>query len=566
MIIKPDALTAEIDASIARHGASRQSLVAVLQDIQLRFQGISDLAIQTLAHRMGVSPVEVYGVVSFYPLLDTGRRGRFLVRLCRTVGCDTAGKDAVAQQLRNDLGVDFGETTKDGLFTLEWVNCMGLCDKGPALSVNERHYTRVTAAKVHDILASCRRSDLLGALTAAQAQADLPIRDDMTLASLEKTRGLRAALRMSPEQVRDTVRDCGLRGRGGAGFPTGLKWSLAAKAPGARKYFICNAAEGEPGAFKDRATLIQWPDVVFEGMTIAGYAMGATEGILYLRGKYAALQERLESCLRQRRTDGLLGENILGDTGFTFDIRIHRGSGAYACGEETALIESMEGKRGEARNRPPFPVLQGLHGMPTVVNNVETCAWSTAIFALGSDWFTGLGTEKSKGPKLFSVSGDVKRPGVYEFPLGVRLEEVLRAAGGENAKAVAVAGASGPCVPAKDFGRAMHYEDLSSNGAVIVFGPQRDMLHVAENFLEFFVDESCGQCAPCRLGGAALLRGVRKLKQGVCSSRHVQDLSALGDTMRLTCKCGLGQSCPILFQSIVSHFGDEILGRTPTAV
>lgn len=560
MLAKPDALAEVIDDSIARHGASRHTLIPILQDVQRRFHTISDLAMQTIARRMGIPPVEVYGVVSFYPLLSARRRERFRIGLCRTVGCDMAGKDAVAQQLRNDLGVDFGETTPDGRISLEWVNCMGLCDKGPALSVNKRYYTRVTAAQVNDILAACRENEPLWEDADAELHADLPVHGDMTMAGLDNARGLGAALAMSPRQVRDVVCGCGLRGRGGAGFPTGTKWNLAAQTPGARKYFVCNAAEGEPGAFKDRATLIQWPDVVFEGMTIAGYATGADEGILYLRGKYASLRERLEECLRRRRQEGLLGGNILG-ADFSFDIHIHLGSGAYVCGEETALIESLEGKRGESRNRPPFPISQGLHGMPTVVNNVETCAWTTAIFAKGPEWFTGLGTDKSHGPKLFSISGDVERPGVYEFPLGVSIKEVLRAAGGQEAKAVAVAGASGPCLPAKDFDRALCYEDLGTNGAVIVFGPRRDMLHVAENFLEFFADESCGQCAPCRLGSVALLHGVREMQRGRCTSRHLRDLCALGETMRLTCKCGLGQACPVVFQSIVTHFGDEILGR-----
>jgi [NiFe] hydrogenase diaphorase moiety large subunit len=328
-----------------------------------------------------------------------------------------AGKDAVAQQLRNDLGVDFGETTPDGRISLEWVNCMGLCDKGPALSVNKRYYTRVTAAQVNDILAACRENEPLWEDADAELHADLPVHGDMTMAGLDNARGLGAALAMSPRQVRDVVCGCGLRGRGGAGFPTGTKWNLAAQTPGARKYFVCNAAEGEPGAFKDRATLIQWPDVVFEGMTIAGYATGADEGILYLRGKYASLRERLEECLRRRRQEGLLGGNILG-ADFSFDIHIHLGSGAYVCGEETALIESLEGKRGESRNRPPFPITQGLHGMPTVVNNVETCAWTTAIFAKGPEWFTGLARTSPMAPSSSASPAMWRDPASTNSPWG----------------------------------------------------------------------------------------------------------------------------------------------------
>ncbi len=374
---------------------------------------------------------------------------------------------------------------------------------------------------------------------------------------------MRAALALSPQQVRDTVRACGLRGRGGAGFPTGLKWDLAAQAQGARKYFICNSAEGEPGAFKDRAALILWPDVIFEGMTIAGYAIGAQTGIIYLRGSTPRCRNVCGPALRSGASSGLLGENILG-AGFSFDIQVHLGSGAYVCGEETALIESLEGKRGESRNRPPFPISQGLHGMPTVVNNVETCAWTTAIFAKGPEWFTGLGTDKSHGPKLFSISGDVERPGVYEFPVGVSIIEVLRAAGGQEAKAGAVAGASGPCLPAKEFSRTLSFEDLGTNGAVFVFGPHRDMLHVAENFLEFFVTSPAASAPPAAWAAPPAARRAQADKRRVLLAAP-QGAARPGRDHAPDLQMRSGTICPIIFDSIVAHFGDEILGRRSPA-
>ena len=239
------------------------------------------------------------------------------------------------------------------------------------------------------------------------------------------------------------------------------------------------------------------------------------------------------------------------------------GCGAYVCGEETALIESLEGHRGEARNRPPFPVNTGLNGMPTIVNNVETFAWATAICARGAEWFKEIGTEKSTGPKMLSISGDVDRPGVYEFPLGTTIRNVLQVVGGENAKAVVIGGASGRCVPAGGFWRAISYEDIATGGSVIVFGPNRDMLDAAENFLEFFAD---GQCTPCRIGNVRLLEGVRMLKRGECSTKYLHDLCALGQTMQIASKCGLGQSSPNAFLSIVEHFRHEILGRACAAV
>jgi [NiFe] hydrogenase diaphorase moiety large subunit len=393
----------------------------------------------------------------------------------------------------------------------------------------------------------------------------MTIRDDMTLASVEENAGLKAALEMDRAGVIGTIRDSGMKGRGGAGFPTGVKWNLAAAAKGPRKFVVCNADEGEPGTFKDRVILSEWPDLVFEGMTIAGYAIGATEGILYLRGEYAYLRRGLEACLAGRRRAALLGQNIQSKKGFCFDIRIHMGSGAYVCGEETALIESLEGRRGEARNRPPFPVNTGLNGMPTTVNNVETFAWAAAILAKGANWFKAVGTEGSTGPKMLSVSGDVERPGVYEFPLGTAIRDVLAAAGGGEAKAVVIGGASGQCVPAAEFSRAISYEDVATGGSVIVFGPGRDLLEAAENFLEFFADESCGQCTPCRIGNVRLLEGVGRLKRGECSMRYLRDLCALGETMQIASKCGLGQSSPNAFLSIVKHFRHEILGRPRVA-
>ena len=386
--------------------------------------------------------------------------------------------------------------------------------------------------------------------------------NEITFGKVAAGEGLRKALGLQRAEVIGVVAESGLQGRGGAGFPTSVKWKLAAAAADERKFVICNADEGEPGTFKDRFILTHYADLVFEGMTIAGYAIGAKEGILYLRGEYSYLLGHLEDVLERRRKEKVLGASAAGKEGFDFDIEIRMGSGAYVCGEETALIESLEGQRGEARNRPPFPVDTGFMGHPTVVNNVETLAWAPCIFARGAGWFQGIGTDKSKGLKLFSVSGDCARPGVYEFPMGITIVELLRAVGGEGAKAVQIGGASGHCVPAAEFARALAFEDIATGGPVIVFGAGRDMLHVAKNFLEFFVEESCGQCTPCREGNAKLLGGVELLEKGHCSMAYLRELCLLGETMQLASKCGLGQSSPCAFLSIVKNFQMEIMGRT----
>jgi len=388
---------------------------------------------------------------------------------------------------------------------------------------------------------------------------------DLTFAKVDADAGLRAGLAKSRADVIAAIKDSGLKGRGGAGFPTSVKWNLAAAAKSDSKFVICNADEGEPGTFKDRVLLSEYADLVLAGMTIAGYAIGASTGIIYLRGEYGYLRKHVEDVIARRRKAGLLGTGILGHAGFDFDIEIRMGSGAYVCGEETALIESLEGQRGEPRNRPPFPVDTGYEGRPTVVNNVETLAWAACIMAKGAEWFKGIGTEKSSGLKIFSVSGDCEKPGVYEFPMGITVAELLKRVGGEKAKAVQVGGASGHCVPASEFERAIAFEDVSTGGSIIVFDGKRDMLAVARNFLEFFVEESCGQCTPCREGNMKLLQGVELLEEGRCSMAYLKELCALGETMQLASKCGLGQSSSNAFLSIVKHFKDEIMGRSRQA-
>ena len=366
----------------------------------------------------------------------------------------------------------------------------------------------------------------------------------LTYETIEAEAGLKAALAMSRADLVDTLRDSDLKGRGGAGFPTGLKWGFCAAEKADQKYIICNADEGEPGTFKDRVILTRFADLVVEGMTIGGRAIGATLGIIYVRAEYTYLRPHLNEVIQKRRGQGLLGRDIMGVEGFDFDILVAMGAGAYVCGEETALIESLEGRRGEPRNRLPFPVVRGLYQAPTVVNNVETLASVAAIFAKGTEWFRTFGTDKSTGYKLFSISGDCEKPGVYEFPWGITVARLLEEVGGTGAKAVQIGGASGVCVPAKDFTRTLAFEDVPTGGSVMVIGPGRDILDVAENFLDFFVEESCGQCTPCRLGNAQMLKAVKLLKKGACPPEFLADVKALGATMQVASKCGLGQTSP----------------------
>lgn len=384
----------------------------------------------------------------------------------------------------------------------------------------------------------------------------------LTYDKLETGAALKKTLGMSRSDVIAEISASGLKGRGGAGFPTGVKWNLCAAAKG-NKHVICNADEGEPGTFKDRVIMMRYADLVFEGMTIAGYAIGAQKGFMYLRGEYTFMREMLENVLAKRRDDNLLGENIGGKDGFNFDIEIRMGAGAYVCGEETALIESLEGHRGEPRNRPPYPVDTGYRDEPTIVNNIETLTWAVAIMDKGAEWFKNQGTEGSPGLKILSISGDCKQPGVYEVPFGTSVQDMLKMCQGEEAKGVQVGGASGHMVPPSQFTRTICYRDLGTGGSVIVFGPKRDMLKVSENFMEFFADESCGQCTPCRDGCPVLLEGIEKLMSGHCSITYLAELIKLGETMQLASKCGLGQSAANAFLDIVEHYRDEVLGREP---
>ena len=369
--------------------------------------------------------------------------------------------------------------------------------------------------------------------------------------------GLKQALELGESGVLKLVQDSNLKGRGGAGFPTGLKWKLAAESADKEKFVVCNADEGEPGTFKDRVLLTEYPVLVFEGMVIGGFAIGAEKGFLYLRGEYKSFIPFIEKELARMRKDGALGKDILGKKGFNFDIEIRIGAGAYICGEETALIESMEGQRGEPRNRPPFPVDTGYYRHPTTVNNVETFAIITHLAAKGVSWFKSIGTEKSVGSKLLSISGDCKKPGVYEVPFGITIKQIIKMSGAENTKAVQVGGASGVCVSKKEFNRSISYEDLSTGGSIIIFNEERNLLDAVKNFLTFFEEESCGQCTPCREGIPVLIEAVDLLRKGECTQEYLKDLFSLGETMQLASKCGLGQSCPNAFLSVLNNFKKE---------
>jgi NADP-reducing hydrogenase subunit HndC len=467
--------------------------------------------------------------------------------------------------------------------------CLGISDRGPVMVVYPEGvtYCNLTVADIPQIveehLLKGRVVDRLvyrdatpGPVAAAQPAArkkeqrvvlkNIGLIDPTSIEEYIALGGYealgKALTEMTPTQGIDTVKQSGLRGRGGAAFPTGVKWELTAKALGETKYIICNSDEGEPGNFKDRLVLEGDPHSVVESMVIAGYAVGASKGYFYIRGEYHQSVAHLERAILAAREFGLLGTDIFG-SGFDFDIEVFKGAGAYICGEETALIESLEGNRGEPRFKPPFPPTSGLWGQPTVINNVETLANVPQIILNGPEWYGGIGTEKSKGTKIFSPCGDVLYPGVYEVPYGTTMREIIyELAGGiksgKRFKAALIGGPSGICVGPESLDKAFAFEDLSPGaGALIVIDESKCIVDLVQNCAQFFYHESCGQCVPCREGTKRILEMMTWWTSGAGTEKDLALVKNLGSTMALTSKCGLGQAATTAFQTSFALFADE---------
>ncbi len=537
------------------YGRDRTRMMDIVRDVQSRFGGVSGAAMDAIAREVSTHRVEVESVVSFYAFFSERTKGKIVIRVCNDVIDQMNGMDRVARAFSEELGIGFGETTADGRFTLEYTPCIGMSDQAPAALVNDVVVTNLTSDRARAIVRRLRENadpdrlvEKLGDgnnahhLVHAMVMNNIGTRGPVIFAPFPSGEALRKAVAMTPTEVIRDMKTARLRGRGGAGFPTGMKWEFCRAAAGKKRYVICNADEGEPGTFKDRVILTECPDLLFEGMTIAGYAIGSDTGILYLRGEYAYLRALLEHVLAERRKSGLLGQNVCGKAGFHFDIRIQMGAGAYVCGEETALISSCEGLRGDPKNRPPFPAQKGYLDSPTVVNNVETLCCVARILEKGAGWFAQLGSKGSPGTKLLSISGDCKSPGVYEVPFGITLADVLKMVGAQDAAAVQVGGPSGQMVGPKDFGRIICYDDLATGGSIMVFGPDRNVLKIAEQFMEFFIDESCGYCTPCRVGNVLLKERLARIIAGKGEPADLEYLQDLGETIKTTSRCGLGQT------------------------
>ena len=524
-----------------------------LHDLQRQFLHIPPREIAPLAAELGLPISQVEAVIDFYSFFHRSPRGRFDILFSN---CTSCGDLSLMHTLCDLLGVTPGVTRADGAVSIDETSCVGMCDQGAAALVNGRILTQLTAQHLPTLAALINAGTPLDewspewfAVQDNVRQTGLLLRHELPAGA-----GLRAALQGGAENLLVEIKQSGLRGRGGAGFNTSLKWQLCRAAPATPRYVVCNADEGEPGTFKDRVLLNRYAAQVFEGMALCAYAIGAQHGYLYLRGEYRYLLPQLEATLTSLREANLLGANILNQPDFNFDISIVMGAGAYICGEESALLESLEQKRGVPRVRPPFPVTHGYLGQPTVVDNVETLVAAVHIAVHGGEWFKVHGTAQSAGSKVFSVSGDCTAPGIYEYPFGISVQDLLEACGGQDAQAVQVGGPSGALIGHAEFGRKLAFEDLATGGSIMVYGAQRDLLAVVRNFSHFFAHESCGFCTPCRVGTPLLRKYIDKIASGHGTPYDQAEMARLATVVKRRSHCGLGQTAANPLLDLLERF------------
>ncbi len=522
----------------------RSNLMSVLWDVQTKKSCIEHDDITKIAHKFGMSRMEVEGVLTFYHFYHRNHAGKFTIYLDDSIISKHSGFDVVKKAFEEEIGVSMGNVTQDNTFGLFHTPCIGLSDFEPACLINFKPFINLTPKKVKKIIADLKSGKK------PKDICDQPLSKIQYTPKKEKTVFLKPyksfssldyIVNHSPEELIELVKKSRLAGRGGAFFPTGLKWQFCRQNESDIKYIVCNADEGEPGTFKDRVLIQECPETLIEGMILAAHAVGASQGAIYLRAEYRYLKKELENILENYRTNNCLGDNIKGIKGFNFDIYIHLGAGAYVCGEETALLHSMEGKRGEPGTKEFFPVEKGFKNKPTIVNNVETLCAVPRILEMGVDSWLSLGTEKTPGTKLLSVAGDCGKEGVYEIEWGMNFREFLQLIEAKDPYMIQFSGPSGDCLSEEDFDRSICGEDLSCGGSVMVFNKSRDLLFILKNFSDFFVQESCGICVPCRTGNFLLNKKIEKLILGHADKKDAEDIKSWSHIIKTTSRCGLGQ-------------------------
>ena len=576
-------------ALLARQGHGPDALIEILHAAQERYGWLDKPLLGQLSEELKLPPSLVYGVASFYHAFRLSPPGRQTCTICTGTFCHLKGGSRLVRELERHFGIRAGSTAPDGSLTLGEVRCLGACGLAPLVKVTHEDGSSCYHAHMnHDRMISLLQDGMKGGLQGGESLPQVDIYGagrgsfvlenctgtDQTNLDITRKSGAYEALervirQMTPAEACQHVSTSGLRGRGGAGYSTGRKWELVRKARGKRKYVVANGDEGDPGAFMDRTLMERDPHRVLEGMAIAGYAVGASSGFVYVRSEYPLAAFRLRSAIEQAERCGFLGRNLLG-THFSFKIRVRIGAGAFVCGEETALMASIMGRRGQPVIRPPYPAQKGLWGHSTLINNVETFGCISAIFRKGSHQFSMLGTPGNSGTKVFSISGDVARTGVVEVPLGTTMRELIALAGGVTGgtfKAAQTGGASGGCIPGTHIDLPIDYESLKDigtimgSGGLIVLNDTRCMPDIARFFMQFCCDESCGKCTPCRAGTRQALRILDSICAGQGSESDLDRLEELCRLMQETSLCGLGMAAPTPVLSTLRWYRHEYLAH-----
>jgi NADH-quinone oxidoreductase subunit F len=577
-------LTAKFEKLQTSYPVKRSALVPMLLYAQDEFGFISDEMVQEIAGRLDLNEVQVEETLAYYSMLHRKPWGKNHVQVCTNVACMLRGGNELLDRAKKRLNIGNKETTEDGVFSLEEVECIGACTGAPAMQVNYDFYENLTPLKFDRIIETLdagRKPDPEAVTSGAihpRSPLEIPViskrwglpnsRSIDTYLQNEGYQALDKALKqMTPDAIIDDVKKSGLRGRGGAGFPTGMKWSFVPKDSPKPKYLICNADESEPGSCKDRPLMEMDPHQLIEGMVIAGRAFGAHKGFIYVRGEYRYVLDIVDIALKEAYDRGYLGKNILG-TGFDFDLISHTGAGAYECGEESALMESLEGKRGYPRIKPPFPAVVGLYGCPTVINNAETLSSVPAIIRMGGEAYAALGTPKNGGTRMLCISGHVVKPGVYEVPLGLNMKKFIYEVvggipGGKKLKAVIPGGSSCPFLTADEIDIPMDYDSLAKagsmlgSGGMVVMDEDTCMVDMARRVMHFYAHESCGWCIPCREGTSWLMKMLDRFHAGYGTEADITNVLELSKNMLGRTFCALGDAAAMPTISIVEKFRNE---------
>ncbi len=580
----PSQLAAKFGQLITRYPIKRSALVPMLLYAQDEYGYISDDMIAEIARRLDLNTLQVTETLVYYSMLRQKPAGKHHIQICTNVSCMLRGGNQLFEHAKRKLEIGHKEMTADGVFSLEEVECIGACTGGPAMQVNYDFYEDLSPHKFDEIVdeldAGHKPSPsayTFGAVHQRHA-AETPlisrlfgVNDSTGLDVYLRYQGYvameKALKQMTPEQVIEEVKKSNLRGRGGAGFPTGMKWSFVPKDPAKQKYIVCNADESEPGTCKDRPLMEMDPHQLIEGVVIAGRAVSAHNGYIYIRGEYRCVLDIMDRAIEEAYARGYLGKNILG-SGFDFDLCTHTGAGAYECGEESALMESLEGKRGYPRIRPPFPAVVGLYGCPTVINNVETLSSVPAVIREGGEAYANRGTPKNGGTRLFCISGHVNRPGIYELPMGFNLRRMINEVaggirGGKKLKAVIPGGSSCPLLKAEETDLPMDYDSVAKagsmlgSGGLVVIDEETCMVDLARRIMHFYAHESCGWCIPCREGTAWLKKMLDRFHAGMGRAEDIPLIAELAKNMLGRTFCPLGDAAALPTISIVNKWRNE---------